>query len=110
MNESLEKWSYNEFLVFLLIYTASADFSISDEEEKMMIDKIGPEKYHRMRELFRRQSDYESLQTILYFQDKYYPRPEDKEALVRDMKKLLLTDRDFSILEQNMMLIMKKLL
>lgn len=110
MKTYLEKWSYDEFLTFLLMYASAADFTISDEEKKMMTDKIGHERYNQIAKLFKNQSDYESLQTILFFEDKYYPRPEDKEIILQDLKKLLLADRDLTTLESNMLLIMKKIL
>ena len=39
------KWSYNEFLAFLLIYIAHVDMEFAEEEKAMIKTKFGEDIY-----------------------------------------------------------------
>ncbi|MBK8817655.1 MAG: hypothetical protein IPN49_00650 [Saprospiraceae bacterium] len=45
-------------------------------------------------------SDFQAFQAILSYKGVYYPTTEQKEEIMTDIKKLFLSDHDFSTLEK----------
>jgi len=108
--ESYKDWSYNDFLTFMLIYAASADLMIRDEEKEFINEKIGAGRLEALLEFFDANSDYENLQIIMSFKDKYYPTDEKKEQLLEDMKGVFMADNSSGILEENQLMMIRKVL
>ncbi len=92
MKETLALWSYNDFLAFLLIYAASADFTITNEECTRLAMETGYDSYRKTLPVFEAQSDYERLQTILYFKPRYFSTPEEVEKILTEVQNMYNVD------------------
>ena len=103
-------WIFDEFLAFLLIYASHVDFDFSDEEkeeiEKIVSKKIFDEVYAHFQTL----TDYQALELILSYKDVYFSTDEEKETLFKEMHNLFNIDGDFSTLEKELLLFLKKLM
>lgn len=94
------KYSYNEFLGLLLIYIAHVDMEFTEDEREMIKNKIGQNALEKVLADFENMSDFQAFQVILSYKGVYYPTTEQKEEIMTDIKKLFLSDHDFSTLEK----------
>lgn len=97
------KWSYNEFLAFLLIYVAHVDMDFSLEEKAVIRKKFGDELYDKMLEEFSNMSDYKAYETILMYKGVYYPSTEQKQEILDKIQELFEADDDFNIMEKELL-------
>lgn len=104
------KYSYNEFLGMLLIYVAHVDMDFSEDEKKLIKQKIGNQAMNKVLADFEEMSDFQAFQTILSYKGIYFPTAEQKEELLEDMKRLFLADGDYSTLEKETFHFLEKLM
>lgn len=104
------KWSYNEFLTFLLIYIAHVDMEFADEEKTMIQKNVGEKTYLKMLEAFDSMSDYSAYQTILDYKGVYYPTHAQKEEIMEKVKDLFHADGEFNIMEKELLHFLDKMM
>lgn len=103
-------WSKKELTTFILFYAASIDMVITEEEEAVIRSHCTGENYDRLKEIFNQCSDHEVLELILSYKDQYLSTPEDKEAMLEEMKKLFTADQQYATVERNTLSLFKRLL
>jgi len=94
-------FTYNQFLVFLLLYAASSDYKFTKEEKEFIKLRTGVDDLSDMEEMINNFSDYDIIQTIMGYKDKYFKTDEEKERIFKEMKNLFLSDKKFSLNEEN---------
>lgn len=99
-----------DFKSFILICAASSDFNISEEEHEYIIELIPEERYRALKRIADRCSDFECVNIIAEHKDKYIKTPQEKEALLEEMVELFKSDHNYSNLERNMLLAIKRIL
>lgn len=104
------KWSYNEFLAFLLIYIAHVDMDFAAEEKAMIRNKVGEQTYDKMVAEFDSMSDYKAYETILAYKGVYYPTNEQKQELLEKMKDLFHADMEFNIMEKELLHFLERMM
>ncbi|MBC7885244.1 MAG: hypothetical protein H7X99_07200 [Saprospiraceae bacterium] len=104
------KWSYDEFLAFLLIYIANVDMDFSEEEKALISKNVGEPTYSKMVITYDSMSDYKAYETILSYKEVYYPTPEQKAELIEKMKDLFDADADFNIMEKELLHFLDKMM
>lgn len=104
------KWSYNEFLAFLLIYISHVDMDFSDEEKDYIRIRVGDETYNKMFVEFDSMTDFQALETILSYKGVYYPTPEQKQELIDKMIAIFNTDMNFNIMERGLLHFMERMM
>ena len=97
------KWSYNEFLAFLLIYIAHVDMEFAEDEKTMIQKKFGESTYNKMLAEFNAMSDFAAYQTILDYKGVYYPTAEQKAEILEKIKDLFHADGEFNIMEKELL-------
>ncbi len=110
MSSEKPQWSYNEFLAYLLLYAANADFNINDEERKLLLSGLNTYDYNNISKAFDKSNDYERLQVIESFRDSYYPDDHSKEKLLNDLKKIFLADEEYNSVERAVFMGLRKVL
>ncbi|MCB0651801.1 MAG: hypothetical protein KDC85_11040 [Saprospiraceae bacterium] len=110
MSDKMPNWSKNEFLGYLFMYCAHADYIETEEEKDLIKSKIDKEVYQKIHQEFDGDNDYESIEKIVAAAGKYYPTPEAKEILVSEIMKLFLSDGTFDTMERNIFLGLKRLI
>jgi hypothetical protein len=108
--EHLDAWTYTHFQAFLLLYAASSDLTIKEQELEKLIQKTGYASYKEILPVFEQQSDYERLQTILYFKPRYFASNQEAEKIIADVRAMYELDNTFSQEEQGIYLLLRKIL
>jgi hypothetical protein len=102
--------SKQDFKSFILICAASSDFNISEEEHDFIIQLIPEERYKTLKRIADRCSDFECVNIIAEHKDDYLRTPQEKEALLQEIVELFKSDHNYSTLERNMLLAIKRIL
>ncbi|MDO1446113.1 hypothetical protein Q0590_07615 [Rhodocytophaga aerolata] len=110
MKENIAHWTYQNFQAFLLLYAASSDLAIKPEEVDQLLEKTGYTAYKEVLPVFQQQSDYERLQTILYFKPTYFANEAEVDRLIKEIQEMYQQDHHFSHAEQGILLLLKKIL
>ena len=102
-------WNYEEFRTYLLLYAANADLEFSNQEETMILKTISQTSYQKVKEVYDNTNDYEHIQTILKYKGLYFPTADQAKELLDLLVKMFNMDGNFSILERNCLMLLKKM-
>jgi hypothetical protein len=100
----------DDFTCFLLTYVAEANYRITEGEKEIILAHVSPEKYERIVTFINNRSDYECLQLIDYYRNEFLTDNEKRTALLAEMEALYQADEQHSVLEQNMIRALRKLI
>lgn len=104
------EWSFDEFVSFMMIHVAMADFQIAEEEKEIILKSIPLDRYNEMKNYHQKNSDYQNIQIIMYFKDKYCDTDENRKKLFDQLDEIFYSDGVFNVLEKNMRHAMQLLL
>jgi hypothetical protein len=102
-------WTRPEFKAYLLAYAANANYFESDEEKKVIHQMVSDASYDKIHKELSKDNDYQSIQKILYNIQKFNYSKEDLKALIQDINNMFNANDEHDILEDNMLLALKKL-
>lgn len=100
----------DDFKCYLLTYVAEANFSISEEEKDIIFHHVTADRYEHIKRFIDTRSDYENLEIITAYKDKFLTDEATKQELFDEMNMIYKADKHPSVLERNMILSLKKLL
>jgi hypothetical protein len=101
---------HKEFLTYLLLFATHADFNFDEEERAYILSKVDEQTMNRMNELFEKQNDIQRLDRIhAYLKQGNYTEAELDE-LIKEVVALCHADGDYSQLERNLMIGLKRIL
>lgn len=109
MAEIKTDWTREEFKAYFLLYAANADQIETQEEKDFILSKVDAQVYNRIHQEFDEDNDYQCIQKLLYTAKKYNYSKDDLEILLDDIKKLFLSDGDFTNYERNLLVTLKML-
>lgn len=110
MEKKHPKWNYEEFLSFLLLYTAHADMDYSDEERDYILNRVDRVHYERIMEEFQHLNDYEILNIIDKYRGLYFPTNDRKQEILSNIEKLFAIDGEYSVVEKSMFRLLQRIL
>lgn len=110
MTAQYPSWSYNDFLAYLLLFAAVADFKITPEEKEFLFSRVDIDNYEHIHKEFDKANDYERLQTIMSFREKYFGTDEQKLGLFNDLKDMFLADDHYPSVEKAIFTGLKRIL
>lgn len=110
MHKDITTWNYEEFLAFLLLYAAQADLEMSEEEQELIVEKTGKAAFEQAKKELLRLNDYDALQTILSFKDRFFATETQKNDLINDIKSICKSDGKLSGIEQEITLMLAKIM
>lgn len=110
MNTNHPKWNFQEFSAFLMLHAASADLKVTEDEKAAILKKVDQTTFDKISKEYHSISDKEKIDLILSYKGLYFPTVERTNELLELMQQEFLADGEFSLLEQNMFRILKKLL
>jgi len=93
-------WTHDDYKAFALIYAASVDSEVQEEEDEMILQLIGAERTKSIRRASANLSDYEHLQLLEGERHRFYPGDDGKKQLLAEIEELFKVDGDYSQLEQ----------
>ncbi|MCT4623126.1 MAG: TerB family tellurite resistance protein [Schleiferiaceae bacterium] len=102
--------SYDDYKSFIMICAASSDFNISEEEHDFIVQTIPEERYQTLKRIADRCSDFECINIIAEHKNEYIKSPDEKKELMKEILELFNADHNFSTLERNMLLALKRML
>lgn len=104
------KWNYNQFICFILLYASMADLEFSDEECKLILSKVDESSMEQIKAEMESNSDYERLQIIGKYREKYFATPEQKAEILVKIEELFESDGTYARTEHNLFMMLRKLL
>lgn len=104
------KWNFQEFSAFLMLYAASADLKVTSEEKDAILKKVNEVTFNEIWKEYHSMSDINKINLILSYKGLYFPTSDRTNELLEVMKKEFMADGEYSLLEKNLMRILKKLL
>lgn len=110
MTKQKSSWTYEDFLAYVLLYAASADLEITEEEKEMLFSKVKYKEYEHIHREFERENDYTRLQTIQSFRVKYYNNEASRDKLFSDLKEMFMADDKYNSIERAFFMGLKKVL
>jgi predicted secreted protein len=102
MKDLYKNWTFDEYLTFIMYYAAMADFTITPEEKDMMLQTIGIEKFNEVKVFHTQNTDYENIQAIYYFKEKYCTDDLKLQKVHDVIIKMFDVDGDYNFYEKNM--------
>ena len=103
-------WSKKQFLAYVLLYAAKGNYIENEAERALILSKVGMKAYASVYQEFEADNDYQSIQKILKHIDYHHYEKSDINQLVLDIKEMLLIDGDVDVLENNLFLMLNKIL
>lgn len=103
-------WSKQEFKAYLLLYAANSNYFESEEEKEVILTLVDPIVYKRIHKELDHDNDYQSIQKILHNVEKFNYSKDDQAELINDIQSLFNANGEHDVLEDNLLLALKKLL
>jgi hypothetical protein len=110
MSQEELKWSYNEFLTFVMIYASYVDMEFSEEEISNIKSRVDQDAFDKMYAEFDKRNDFEALQIILSYKELFFPTDEKKKEILKAIKLQFFADGDYSPMERELMHFFEKLM
>lgn len=110
MEENYENWSFDDFVLFLLVHAAASDLHISKEEEDHIKSKYTDEHYQEMRNLYKSHTDFDNMLIIHHFKDEVLTSDEEKQKVYDTVEELFHVDGEYSADERNLMVALKTII
>ena len=104
------KLDLNEYLAYLMLYAANADFEIEKEELHLIRQAVDREEYRMVRNAFDKAKDAERLEVIMRYKDEYINTLRDQDAVIDQLKEVLQADGEDESVERGVFILLKKLL
>jgi len=108
--ESHPKWSRDEFRCFLLLQAAMADMEFSGDEKQLILSRIGSCALTEVKKEFDMLNDYERINVIGSYKEKFYSTAEQKAELLVRIEELFEIDGTYTTTEHNLFMMLRKLL
>lgn len=103
-------WTRQEFKAYLLLYAANSNYFESEAEKETIISMVDPLTYKRIHRELDQDNDYQSIQKILHNIESHNYSKEYLDVLINDIQTVFNADNQHDILEENMLMALKKLL
>lgn len=99
-----------EFLTYLLLFATHADFKFDEDEREHILSKVDEEIFNRVNRTFEKQNDIQRIDRIRYYMEKGNYSRADVATLTAEVVKLFKSDGNYSTLEHNLMIGLKRIL
>jgi hypothetical protein len=100
---------FNEYLAFLLLYAATIDQILKEEEKEIIFRIVEQSEYKEIKRSFDKLNDYERIQIIQADKDKFITTKEDKENILFIVKKVFLADDEYLAIERAIFMSLRRL-
>lgn len=104
------KWTYNEFLAFLLVYSAEMNYPLTVEELQFIQDRTGISDILKIKQKVDSVSDAEAIDIIDDYKSRYLDSAEKSEQARQHLEDLLKTPVTHSPLETAVVHIIERLI
>lgn len=99
-----------EFELYALMYVAGLDMKVTKEETKLLHKNVSPELFEYVSNIFEKDSDAESIETIRQGGAAFLQTDEQKKAFVQKPRDFSAADSVAHIEEANLSMLEKMIL
>ena len=110
MITTFETWTKEDFITYLLLYAANSDFIISDEEKQFILKRVTEDEYKKIHKVFHKNNEFERSETVRFLGNRFCNDMDNKCEIRKDIINLFFADDDYSLLERNFFIAIKKIL
>jgi len=110
MNKEIIQLNISEYLAYILLYAANADFETDKEELDIIRETVSKEEFRRIKKAFDETSDNERLRVIMHYRDAYISLLNDTSLVTNQFKSIFTADEKYSAVEKAVYIFLKKLL
>ncbi|MEY3236788.1 MAG: hypothetical protein RI883_889 [Bacteroidota bacterium] len=103
-------WTREEFKAYLLLFAANANYFETEDEKEQILTLVDAIVYKRIHKELDHDNDYQSIQKILYNVEKFHYSKDDLNSLIGDIQNVFDANGEHDLLEDNLLLALKKLL
>lgn len=105
-----EEYKYNDFLALLFIFSSSVDLDFSDDEKLAITNKIGEESFNSIFSSFQKMKDIEVTDLLYKLGHKFCTTEDLKQIAIDDINEIIHVNGRKSRVEEDMLLIINKLI
>jgi hypothetical protein len=110
MNQEIIQLNISEYLAYIMLYGANADFETDKEELEIIHETVSKEEFRRVKKAFDNASDTERLDVIMHYRDAYIGILNDNSLVTTQLKSIFMADEKYSAVEKAVFIFLKKLL
>ena len=110
MKKEIIQLDIAEYLAYILLYAANADFEMAKEELDMIRESVSREDFKRIRKDFDDSNDAERLDVIMHYRDAYMDVLVDAPTVINQLKAIFMAEDGNSAVEKAVFIYLKKLL
>lgn len=110
MKNEVIQLNISEYLAYILLYAANADFETDKEELEIIHETVSKEEFRRMKKAFDDASDTERLEVIVQYREVYSDLLNDTSVVTNQLKSIFKADDQYSAVEKAVFIFLKKLL
>jgi hypothetical protein len=110
MNKEIIQLNISEYLAYILLYGANADFETDTVELEIIRETVSKEEFRRITKAFDEASDTERLGVIMHYRDAYVNLLNDTSLVTNQLKSIFMADEKYSAVEKAVFIFLKKLL
>lgn len=86
------KWSYEEFMCYVMIYVSHSDMEFTQEEKTKIVNAYGQDTFEKQFAVFDTLNDFQALNKITEYKEAFIASPEAKADLLAKIKDQLFVD------------------
>ena len=102
MTENYQTWTHDEYMTFVLIHAAFADYQLQNEENELIEQILPSIRYKNLHQFHRKNKDIENINIIMNLKEKFCNTEELKAELINKIRSVFYSDGKFNIYEKNM--------
>jgi hypothetical protein len=103
-------WTRDELVAYIMLFAANSDFRESNQERNVIISKVNMQIFQEIHDEFDNDNDYQGIKKIMTSLEQHNYSKDDIDVLIADIKTLFFSDKEFNIMERNMLRFLEKLL
>lgn len=92
MNTKIAKWTYNEFITFLLIHASYADLEFTEPERQAILMLVSQEMFDEIYAYYNILGEYEKLEVIMTCKDRFILNQDDKLKMMNLLSDQFIAD------------------
>jgi F0F1-type ATP synthase delta subunit len=101
LNTITANWSYQKYMVFLLIYCAFADYDLDEREVETIEEMFEGENIKAMRKVYANTTESQRLAILEEFKHMFCQRAEEREKIFAQIDLVFYADNQFTRLERD---------
>jgi hypothetical protein len=110
MKKEIIQLNISEYLAYILLYAANADFETDKEELEIIRETVSKKEFLKVKKAFDNASDTERLDVIIHYRDVYSDLLNDTSLVTNQIKSIFMADDKYSAVEKAVFIFLKKLL